>query len=608
MDFETLKALKPAEYEDAATGYRTTSKMASDAKDRIDNQITAGMRKHLSGESAQAALKQLQQLSADFHYAETECGLVSTALDGFAYDMRAAQQKLDAALGDADKAGFTVHSDGSVSFPAAGEKKDGKVPEGDTVTGSPDPYTDPSAQALRRQAIHFHPNPHYGPALDIADRIAQAVKQATTADKKWAPKLRALKADDDLTVSKHDWADAKKDTGGVLSAAKRYLDSIPPPPKDGSPKANAAWWDHLTPQQRADYLSVHPGAIGAMNGLPAEVRDEANRVVLDEARAQAQLKLDAWDAKEPQRYSDWVDPITGQPTQTREWEDWKAKREALKAPLTGLNAVENRLNMTGVEGLPEAYLLGISPDANDHDGRVIIANGNPDTADHTAVYVPGTKTHLGAIEKDIVRGERLWKASSAEAPGEQISTITWFDYNAPNNIPQATLDKYSEQGAPTLNDFMDGTRVAHEGASGPGHPSHTTVIGHSYGSTLAGVAAQEDRGHSKAPLADDVIAVGSPGMQAAHADDLGIKHGHVWAMRASDFSDDGAVVGGGRIVGLGGDFTVPTDINFGSNVMDSDAKDHGGYWDMHGKQSSMALRNQARVIVGKYGKVQLEYD
>ncbi|MET7760215.1 alpha/beta hydrolase, partial [Streptomyces sp. NPDC005389] len=26
--------------------------------------------------------------------------------------------------------------------------------------------------------------------------------------------------------------------------------------------------------------------------------------------------------------------------------------------------------------------------------RAIIANGNPDTADHTAVYVPGTTTNL----------------------------------------------------------------------------------------------------------------------------------------------------------------------------------------------------------------------
>ncbi len=79
----------------------------------------------------------------------------------------------------------------------------------------------------------------------------------------------------------------------MLSAAKKYLDSIPPPPtgengRGPDPAANAAWWKRLTPQQRADCLVVHPAAIGAMNGVPTDrIRDEANRVVLDGTRAQA---------------------------------------------------------------------------------------------------------------------------------------------------------------------------------------------------------------------------------------------------------------------------------------------------------------------------------
>lgn len=605
MDFETLKALKPAEYEDAATGYRTTGKMASDAKDSIDNQITAGMRKHLAGESAQAALKQLQQLSADFHYAETECGLVSTALDGFAYDMHAARGKLQAALDDADKAGFTVRSDGSVSFPAAGEKKDGKVPEGDTVTGSPDPLTDPSSQALRRQAIHFHPNPHYGPALDIADRIAQAVKQATAVDTKWAPKLRALKADDDLTVSDHDWADAKKDSGGVLSAAEKYLDSIPPPPKGGSPKANAAWWKDLTPQQRADYLSVHPGAVGAMNGLPAEVRDEANRTVLDETHAQYRLELDAIPAEPANKYTTIY--TTGGPARvyTDEWIAWDKKygdrKAGLEKVLNGMNAIQARFDRTGEKGLPEAYLLGFDPKGED-DGRVIIANGNPDTADHTAVYVPGTGTNIGGTQGSIERTEKMWRESTYLAPGQSVSTIYWLDYDAPDGITQAMSGSRAEHAGPRLEDFLQGTQTAQGGPNA----SHTTVIGHSYGSTVIGETAK----HNHIP-ADDIVALGSPGMQVRHASDLGVGADHVWSEGANWSADDAVVRHGGGLVGLGdGRGSNPTDVSFGANVMKDDTgsltSGHSSYWDYNGDEPSTSLENQARVISGRYGDVELE--
>lgn len=41
----------------------------------------------------------------------------------------------------------------------------------------------------------------------------------------------------------------------------------------------------------------------------------------------------------------------------------------------------------------------------------------------------------------------LWQASHAEAPTANISTITWFDYNAPDNIPAAIHDSYAHDGA-----------------------------------------------------------------------------------------------------------------------------------------------------------------
>lgn len=225
MDLTTLKALKPTEYSEAADGYRSTSDMASAAKDRVENQIVVAMRNSLKGEAATAAIKQLGELGKNFHYIQVECGLVSTALEAFSYEAGAAKGKLDAALDGAQAAGLTVHADGSVSYPAAGEKDtDGKIPDGGTVSG----LTDGTAAAVGRQAANFDPNPNHRLAQDYADQIAAALKEATEADEKWAPKLRALKADDDLTVSDSDWADASSDTSGVKDAGKKYLDSPAP--------------------------------------------------------------------------------------------------------------------------------------------------------------------------------------------------------------------------------------------------------------------------------------------------------------------------------------------------------------------------------------------
>ncbi|MEU2062346.1 hypothetical protein ABZ576_18985, partial [Streptomyces sp. NPDC013455] len=136
MDIATLKALKPAEFEEAADGYRATSEMASTAKDAVENKISATLRDQLEGEAVTAALGELKELGKNFHYIQTECALASTALNAFAFDMAAAKRKLEAALEDAKAAGCTVGADGSVSFPAGGEKVDGKVPEGGTVSPS----------------------------------------------------------------------------------------------------------------------------------------------------------------------------------------------------------------------------------------------------------------------------------------------------------------------------------------------------------------------------------------------------------------------------------------------------------------------------------------
>ncbi|MGV9939874.1 alpha/beta hydrolase [Streptomyces sp. NPDC003401] len=588
MDLATLKALKPTEYSEAADGYRTTSDMASAAKDRVENQIVVAMRNSLKGEAATAAIGQLGELGKNFHYIQVECGLVSAALEAFSWEMAAAKSKLDAALEGARAAKLTVNADGSITYPAGGEKNaDGKIPDGGTVSG----LTDGTAAAIGRQSANFDPNPNHRLAQDYADQIAAALKEATEADGKWAPKLRALKADDDLTVSDGDWSDAASDTSGVKDAGKKYLDSLPQPPGDGLPASNAEWWKGLDAEQQAAWISLRPDTVGALDGLPATVRDEANRIVFDETRGKMQTELNSIP-KPPLNEWTWI-TAGGYPSKvhTDEWMDWHRqygdRYEQVTKSLKGMQAIQNRFDATGTGGLPEAYLLGFSADK---DGRAIVANGNPDTADHRAVYVPGTTAELGKVGGDINRMTDLWRVADTEAHGQSVSTITWLGYDAPDDVVKdAPFEHYAYDGAPAFRSFMDGLDASRSGDSA----GHTTVIAHSYGTTLVGAAAET--GHLKA---DDLVFAGSPGVKVSGADELDVPKGHVW----NEEADGDAVPDIGRW-GHGGDgFVIPSDPSFGANQMTTDTEGHSGYWDT----GSDSLRNQALVMVGKGDDVQLK--
>ncbi|MEW2487188.1 alpha/beta hydrolase [Streptomyces sp. NPDC048411] len=593
MDLATLKAFKPSEYEESGDGYRATGDMASAAKDTIDNQICAGVRNQLEGEAATAALRELQELSKNFHYVQTECGLASAALNGFAFDMAVAKQKLDAAIEDARADHCTVNADGSVAYPAGKKPGDEKIADGGTVTGSTG--GGPTSDALERQAANIHPNPNYGRAMGYANRIADALKEATDVDEKWAPKLRALKADDDLTVSKRDWADAQSDMGGVREAGKGYLDSLPEPPKDGSPKDNASWWKGLSPEEQAAWLSLRPDTVGALDGLSSTVRDEANRVVLAEKRGELQLELDSIP-KPPANEWTWITAgMYPSKVHTDEWMEWHNKYgdryEQLNKSLKGMQSIQDRFDATGVKGLPEAYLLGFSPEGN---GRAIVANGNPDTADHQAVYVPGTTSNLGGIGGDIDRMVNVWNVANDAADGKSVSTITWLGYDAPQNIVKdSPFSHYANDGAPAFNRFMDGLDASHTGDSEP----HRTAIGHSYGTTLIGSAARQGDLN-----ADDVILAGSPGVQVPKAEQLDVPAGHVWNQEADGdpVPDIGRYGHGGT--DWDGLWTIPSDERFGANQMTTDTEGHSDYW----KENTESLWNQGQVVAGHSDQVKLK--
>ncbi|MEU3981403.1 alpha/beta hydrolase [Streptomyces sp. NPDC026672] len=489
MDHLTLKALKPTEYAEAADGYRAISRMADAAVDRIGKQITAAMQKANEGEAADAALKQLRKLSENFHYAQVECGLITGALDGFSSEITAPKRRLTQALDDAAALAYTVNKDGTVTYPAAGENElTGEPIPGGTVLGKNDLITGNNT-GLRSPGLVpsnpqlKNPNPHHAKAVDIADRITHAVREAQEIDDRYSKALNKLKAPSGLNVDTKTWADAASDVGAVSSAATEYLqDHIP---LDKSPADRKEWWDSLSDEEREEYKTAFPGIIGNLDGIPSTVRDEANRENIHLLIAQLEGEHDA----------------------------------ASKEKLEGLKGIQNKLN-TGSQ--PPMYLLGIGLEGN---GRAIISYGNPDTSTNVSAYVPGLGTKLDSEFAEGAVKRAYYTALGAQKFDGSSSAIVWLGYDAPQSIDVMTTAD-AERGAPAYNSFMSGIAATNENAD-----PHVTAIGHSYGSRLVGAATQEAGG---IPGADDIVLVGSPGVGVDKAEHLGVGKEHVWVGAAEN--------------------------------------------------------------------------
>ncbi|MEU2720474.1 alpha/beta hydrolase [Streptomyces smyrnaeus] len=565
MKWQTLAELDTEALGRAADLYKSLSSAGDRGKDGLNRNVAPGIRGKLAGRAANAALRQVGQLADNFHYMQVQTGLIRTNIDLLQEILCKAKTKLNQTLQEAKREGFTVESDGSVSYSSAvTEDDDESKPYGSTTNGA-------DIKKMR--------------AREIAQEIFDAVEQATEADKTYARVLRRLKADDELHVSSGDWNDTAADAEASRKAAAKTGPDLPHPPEGRSPKENKRWWDLLDDEERDHYLALYPAEIGALDGLPADIRDEANRAELATTEGRYETELNQLLTEKPS--------------------GWKDRRNHINETLKGIEAIESRFDRTGIKELPSAYLLGFDPKGRG-DGRIILANGNPDTADHTAIHVPGTTAKLSTIDGDLHRMDRLWRHSSKAAGRDaSVSTITWLDYDAPDISPghNPTRGKFADEGAEPLRGFTEGTQAAQGGPDA----SHTTVSGHSYGSAVVGEAA---KGHHLA--ADDIMFQGSPGVHVRRAEDLGVGADHVWAVAADNTVDDTMVRQGGRAFHGGGpDRAIPTDTRFGGKVMDygpwRGPMGHGKFWDEKPDgDPTVSLYNMAQVVAADYGNVTLK--
>ncbi|MFD9605666.1 alpha/beta hydrolase [Streptomyces sp. NPDC059970] len=482
-----------------------------------------------SGVAAHYGFNALEATESKLKTAQTNAQLIHTVLDTLSTRMQAAQRKLRHAVSDAEAAGHTVTDDGWVEPKQAVDPKY---------------HNDPDYQGVQQQA-----NAGLG---GYRARIDEAVAEAERVSSDATELLHQI---DPFDLDKqYGGANAAEDAARIAEFAGLGRKNIP----DGKdPQRTADWWAGLTSDQRDFYLAAFPDQIGKLDGLPTTTRDDANRAVLD------------------MQLNDYA---------LREGDLGYHERDSYRS----LSALKDRLDREDTAPAhKQLYLLGFD---TSKDGRAIVAVGNPDTARHTAVQVPGTSNQLDNVGDQIKRAVKLQGAAGrwSENGAEDVAVVSWLDYNAPEanfdspqevelNLGIATQGR-AQDGAEDLRDFTHGLRAAHQGER-----SHLTVLAHSYGSTVAGAADAGGRGLD----ADDMVVVGSPGMTVDRADQLHVDPRHLYVGAAdNDFVSN--VLSDAT---LGAD---PKKSEFGAERMYVDTRDHGGYWN----DGSKSLENQGRIIAG----------
>jgi hypothetical protein len=220
------------------------------------------------------------------------------------------------------------------------------------------------------------------------------------------------------------------------------------------------------------------------------------------------------------------------------------------------------------------------------DGRIVEVLGDLATADRVAILIPGVDTTLAGFDTGLggVRRRALsWQARQLfEQAGEKVAVVAWLGYDPPEGVRRAALrEDRAASGALALERFVAGL-VADR-------PDRTiTVVGHSYGSIVAGRAAA----HLPTQVTD-IVAIGSPGMGVSGRAELG-GTARVWAGSAPD--DWTRRLPSLRVFGLGHG-RLPVDPEFGALPLPAgNVSGHDGYF----MPGSAALEAIARIAIASH--------
>jgi hypothetical protein len=249
-------------------------------------------------------------------------------------------------------------------------------------------------------------------------------------------------------------------------------------------------------------------------------------------------------------------------------------------------ALRMAVNAHRASGLAGRQILEYDPRG---DGRIAEVVGDLASADRIAVIVPGVDTRLDNFDRSTatkVRRSPSWQAHQLKDqihrvdPDARVAVVAWLGYDPPEGIGRdAIREERATIGAEALDRFVAGLATNNPMAS-------VTVVGHSYGSVVTGLAS-----HGFGRQVTDVVAIGSPGMGVDRAGDLRTT-ARVWAGSAP--ADWTRKLPGIKLLGAGHG-TLPVAAAFGARSLPALlALDHDGYF-VPGTDS---LKAMAGVVLG----------
>lgn len=492
------------------------------------------------GEASEAAKESIGQTRKDLDAHGNEAIAVAQAARKAADEIDAVKASLAQLRADATSAGFEIDPIGNQVLPGPALQTN---------------MIEMLAAESTREALQARLTALLAEAAGVDQELARAIAMATGA----APIPEGPHTNDPATQD-------------ILTK---------PLPED--PQEFREAWDQLSDEQK-DWLYAQDPFIGNHPGMPFEDKDQYNRVHLDELSQSAQTEVDRIAGEHPE----WASgpPTTANPNPPKPYREWRQRLDDAIKVDQQYDQVHKALESP--DGLKR--YLGIL----DEEGHAAVSINNPDEAIRHATFVPGTGQDLSRLEFSTEKSEAMLQATLAADPNldiEDVSVTTWMDYDRPMNLMQAASPSHAHGGADALQDFQSGLRASHDGATGP---STNTVIGHSYGSTLMGAAGLD--GYLDA---NNVVAVGSPGILAGNAGDLNLPaDANVFATRAEK-----------DIITLATGLTLgpdPTSGKFGAIPFEAapgkswpfglpSVDAHSSYW----SDGNPALLNMGKIIAGQ---------
>ena len=406
--------------------------------------------------------------------------------------------------------------------------------------------------------------------LDIKYMVDTAQERVNTA------LTRARELVDSLSQKMSALDAGAYDNNVHYSAMNKVRPSLPP--AGASAQEVASWWNSLSDKDKQWMIEQHPDVIGNLDGVDYTSRNQANRIMLPRLQKQAKEELDAYIAEH--RFSNSPHVVL----------ELKRLTDRVKA----LDQIDETLKQES-DGVPR-YLMQLDPSGPNI--LAAVSQNNPDDADHIGVIVPGMTTSVAGNGKDgsildydehaTVMREA---AKDATKPGETVAMVSFFGYDAPPGLIEASNTDMAQAGATKLANFLTGIDAAREHGAGD---AHITVASHSYGSTTAGIAATLVGDG----VIDDLVQFGSPGSGVQDVAEFHVQPGHLYVSAAPYLHD---VVQG-----------VGPDDSFGKNPDKMDGYTHlsgdvgpapSFYtpWDQHSgyfQKDTQANRDIASVIGG----------